>query len=66
VKPDNLLFAKTHEWVAISTNGGQKSRHDRPLGVRCSKSADGPRLHRVAESGRHVEGRRAVSAKWNP
>jgi glycine cleavage system H protein len=24
MKPENLLFAKTHEWVAITTEGGQK------------------------------------------
>jgi glycine cleavage system H protein len=24
VKPDSLLFAKTHEWVAIASEGGQK------------------------------------------
>jgi len=24
VKPENLLFAKTHEWVAVSNDGGQK------------------------------------------
>ena len=24
MKPENLLFAKTHEWVAIATEGGQK------------------------------------------
>jgi len=24
VKPENLLFAKTHEWVAVSEEGGQK------------------------------------------
>jgi glycine cleavage system H protein len=24
VNPDKLLFAKTHEWVAISNEGGQK------------------------------------------
>ena len=24
VKPENLLFAKTHEWVAIAEEGGQK------------------------------------------
>jgi glycine cleavage system H protein len=24
VKPENLLFAKTHEWVAITSDGGQK------------------------------------------
>jgi len=24
VKPENLLFAKTHEWVAIADEGGQK------------------------------------------
>jgi len=25
MKPENLLFAKTHEWVAISNDGGQKT-----------------------------------------
>jgi glycine cleavage system H protein len=24
VKPENLLFAKTHEWVSIAKEGGQK------------------------------------------
>jgi glycine cleavage system H protein len=24
VKPEDLLFAKTHEWVALSNDGGQK------------------------------------------
>ena len=24
MKPENLLFAKTHEWVAVSNDGGQK------------------------------------------
>jgi glycine cleavage system H protein len=24
VKPENLLFAKTHEWVAVANEGGQK------------------------------------------
>jgi glycine cleavage system H protein len=24
VKPESLLFAKTHEWVAVSNDGGQK------------------------------------------
>jgi glycine cleavage system H protein len=24
VKPENLLFAKTHEWVAVVSEGGQK------------------------------------------
>lgn len=24
MKPENLLFAKTHEWVAVTTEGGQK------------------------------------------
>jgi glycine cleavage system H protein len=24
VKPENLLFAKTHEWAAVSEEGGQK------------------------------------------
>jgi glycine cleavage system H protein len=24
VKPENLLFAKTHEWVAVAEEGGQK------------------------------------------
>jgi glycine cleavage system H protein len=24
VKPENLLFAKTHEWVAVMGDGGQK------------------------------------------
>jgi glycine cleavage system H protein len=24
VKPENLLFAKTHEWVAVTNDGGQK------------------------------------------
>ena len=24
MKPENLLFAKTHEWVAIANEGGQK------------------------------------------
>jgi glycine cleavage system H protein len=24
VKPEDLLFAKTHEWVALSDDGGQK------------------------------------------
>ena len=24
MKPENLLFAKTHEWVAIADEGGQK------------------------------------------
>jgi glycine cleavage system H protein len=24
VKPESLLFAKTHEWVAVSSEGGQK------------------------------------------
>jgi glycine cleavage system H protein len=24
VKPDKLLFAKTHEWVAVAEEGGQK------------------------------------------
>ena len=24
MKPEDLLFAKTHEWVALSTEGGQK------------------------------------------
>lgn len=24
MNPDNLLFAKTHEWVAVSEEGGQK------------------------------------------
>jgi glycine cleavage system H protein len=24
VNPDNLLFAKTHEWVAVAEEGGQK------------------------------------------
>jgi glycine cleavage system H protein len=24
VKPEDLLFAKTHEWVAVSQNGGAK------------------------------------------
>jgi glycine cleavage system H protein len=24
VKPENLLFAKTHEWVAVTSEGGQK------------------------------------------
>jgi glycine cleavage system H protein len=24
MKPENLVFAKTHEWVALSTEGGQK------------------------------------------
>jgi glycine cleavage system H protein len=24
VKPENLLFAKTHEWVAVTADGGQK------------------------------------------
>ena len=25
MKPENLLFAKTHEWVAVSNDGGQKT-----------------------------------------
>jgi glycine cleavage system H protein len=24
VKPENLLFAKTHEWIAVTNDGGQK------------------------------------------
>src|SRR5882757_1105662 len=24
MKPENLLFAKTHEWVAVTDEGGQK------------------------------------------
>lgn len=24
MKPENLLFAKTHEWVAVANEGGQK------------------------------------------
>lgn len=24
MKPENLLFAKTHEWVAVTNDGGQK------------------------------------------
>ena len=24
MKPENLLFAKTHEWVAVASEGGQK------------------------------------------
>lgn len=24
MKPENLLFAKTHEWVAVTSEGGQK------------------------------------------
>jgi glycine cleavage system H protein len=24
VKPENLLFAKTHEWVAVANEGGQR------------------------------------------
>jgi glycine cleavage system H protein len=24
VKPESLLFAKTHEWVAVASDGGQK------------------------------------------
>lgn len=25
MKPEDLLFAKTHEWVAVATEGGQKT-----------------------------------------
>jgi len=25
MKPENLLFAKTHEWVAVTEDGGQKT-----------------------------------------
>jgi glycine cleavage system H protein len=25
MKPENLLFAKTHEWVAVTNEGGQKT-----------------------------------------
>lgn len=25
MKPENLLFAKTHEWVAVTNDGGQKT-----------------------------------------
>lgn len=25
MKPEDLLFAKTHEWVAVSSEGGQKT-----------------------------------------
>ena len=25
MKPENLLFAKTHEWVAVANEGGQKT-----------------------------------------
>jgi len=25
VKPENLLFAKTHEWVVVTNEGGQKT-----------------------------------------
>src|SRR5436190_24353668 len=25
VKPENLLFAKTHEWIAVAKEGGQKT-----------------------------------------
>ena len=25
MKPENLLFAKTHEWVAVTSEGGQKT-----------------------------------------
>jgi glycine cleavage system H lipoate-binding protein len=25
MKPESLLFAKTHEWVAVANEGGQKT-----------------------------------------
>ena len=47
VKPEELLFSETHEWVRIEDEGGVKVATGRHLGVRRG-TADGPGVHGIA------------------
>ena len=59
MKPETLLFAKTHEWVAVADEGGQKIATVGITRLR-RRSAHRPRVHRAAESRPPGEGRRIV------
>ena len=62
MKPENLLFAKTHEWVAVANEGGQKIATVGLTRVR-RRGAHRPRVHRAAQSRPAGEGRASRSAK---
>ena len=60
VKPEELLYAKTHEWVARRrTQRRRQDRHRRHLGLR-RRGADRPGVHRTAQGRPAGEGRRIV------
>ena len=59
MKPEELLYAKTHEWVAVSDDGGQKIATIGLSRVR-RRSAHRPRVHRAAEGRPAGESRRVV------
>ena len=76
MKPEELLFAKTHEWVHVEPDAERRQdRHGRHFGLR-RRSADRPGLHRTArrsaarvkagESFGEIESVKAVSDLYSP
>ena len=50
VKPEDLLYAKTHEWVHLTEERRRQDGHDRHFGIR-RRATDRSGLHRIARSG---------------
>ena len=74
MQPDELLYAKTHEWVHVDASGGGNVA---TIGISalCGRSPDRPGLHRIArrsgageagESFGEIESVKAVSDLYSP